>query len=52
MGEYRSGIGEPAISAAEIVGKDGHVTATDISRDVGNCGGESQMSGIAWYYRY
>ena len=26
--------GEPAISAAKIVGKDGHVTATDISTEM------------------
>lgn len=29
--DIATGIGEPAISAAKIVGKDGHVTATDIS---------------------
>jgi enediyne biosynthesis protein CalE5 len=39
--DIATGIGEQAISAAKIVGKDRHVTATDISRDVGNCRGKS-----------
>ena len=41
-----TGIGEPAISTAKICGKNGHVTATDISRDVGDYGGQSQISEI------
>jgi len=32
--DVATGIGEPAISAAKIVGKSGHVTATDISSEM------------------
>lgn len=32
--DVATGIGEPAISAAKIVGKNGHVTATDISSEM------------------
>ena len=32
--DVATGIGEPAITAAKIVGKSGHVTATDISSDM------------------
>ena len=32
--EIATGIGEPAISAAKVVGKDGHVTATDMSTEM------------------
>ena len=39
--DIATGIGEPA-----IVGKGGHVTATDMSRDVGYCRGEISLSGI------
>jgi ubiquinone/menaquinone biosynthesis C-methylase UbiE len=32
--DIATGIGEPAISTAKIVGKNGHVTATDISTEM------------------
>jgi enediyne biosynthesis protein CalE5 len=32
--DIATGIGEPAISAAKVVGKDGHVAATDMSAEM------------------
>jgi ubiquinone/menaquinone biosynthesis C-methylase UbiE len=34
--DVATGVGEPAISEARIVGKSGHVTATDISSEIRN----------------
>lgn len=42
--DVATGIGEPAISAAKVVGKDGHVTATDISTEMLAIGEERARS--------
>jgi ubiquinone/menaquinone biosynthesis C-methylase UbiE len=44
--DIATGIGEPAISTAKIVGKNGHVTATDRSTEMLAIAEESQISGI------
>jgi ubiquinone/menaquinone biosynthesis C-methylase UbiE len=45
--DIATGIGEPAISAAKILGKHEHVTATDISTEMLAIAEESQISRIA-----
>jgi ubiquinone/menaquinone biosynthesis C-methylase UbiE len=41
--DIATGIGEPAITAANKIGKTGHILATDISRDVICCKTEGYL---------
>ena len=48
--DIATGIGEPAMTAAKLVGSSGHVIATDISgTNVGNCKRKGYVYGSAKY---
>jgi ubiquinone/menaquinone biosynthesis C-methylase UbiE len=48
--DIATGIGEPAVTAARTVGDKGHVTATDISRNVGYRKREPKMCSTASFF--